>query len=113
MAEFSDDEGAGEAAVVEWALLGKVISPSMLHVNTIRAAMTPAWGNPSEFKIRSIGDKGDNLFVAEFGSKGGLDRVLAETPWIAGKHAIILKEYDEKLKPSEIRFDRMDDEGPD
>jgi hypothetical protein len=55
-----------------------------------------------------IGEKGDNLFVVEFGSKVDLDRVLAGTPWITGKHAIILKEYDEKLKPSEICFDRMD-----
>jgi hypothetical protein len=36
-----------------------------------------------------------------------MDRVLAGAPWIAGKHAVILKEYDEKLKPSEIRFDSM------
>jgi hypothetical protein len=37
-----------------------------------------------------------------------MERVLAGTPWLAGKHAVILKEYDEKLKPTEIRFDRMD-----
>ncbi|CAN6286224.1 unnamed protein product [Urochloa humidicola] len=108
VADFSDAEEEGMAATVEWALLGKVISPMALHANTIRAAMTPAWGNPYGLKIRSIGEKGDNLFVAEFGCKADMDRVRAGTPWIAGKHAVILKEYDEKLKPSEIRFDRME-----
>jgi hypothetical protein len=106
--DFSDEEEAGATEPVECALLGKVLSPAILHANTIRAAMTPAWGNPHGLKIRSIGDRGDNLFVVEFGSKVDMDRVLAGAPWIAGKHALILKEYDEKLKPSEIRFDSMD-----
>ncbi|CAN6244169.1 unnamed protein product [Urochloa humidicola] len=97
VADFSDGEEIGEAADVEWALLGKVISPSIVHAQTIRSAMTPAWGNPYGMKIRSIGGRGDNLFVAEFGCKADMERVLADTPWIAGKHAVILKEYDEKL----------------
>ncbi|CAN6272978.1 unnamed protein product [Urochloa humidicola] len=108
VADFSDDEEIGQAATVEWAVLGKVISPSTLHVNTIQATMRPAWGNPFGLKIRSIGERGDNLFVAEFGNKVDMERALAGTPWIAGKHAVILKEYDDKLKPSEICFDRMD-----
>ena len=70
--------------------------------------MKPVWGNPVGLKVRSIGEKSDNLFVAEFGCKVDMDRVLAGSPWITGKHAIILKEYDEKLKPFEIRFDHMD-----
>lgn len=105
VADFSDDEESGEAPVVEWALLGKVISPSTLHANTIRSAMKPAWGNPFGLKVRSIGERGDNLFVAEFGYKADMERVLAGTPWIAGKHAVVMKEYNEKLEPSEIRFD--------
>ncbi|CAN6328230.1 unnamed protein product [Urochloa humidicola] len=106
--DFNDNEDGEEIAHVEWALLGKVISPSTLHANTIRAAMTPAWGNPYGLKIRSIGEQSDNLFVAEFGNKVDMERVLTGSPWIAGKHAVILKEYDEKIKPSEITFDRMD-----
>ncbi|CAO2152407.1 unnamed protein product [Urochloa humidicola] len=108
VANFSDDEGEGEPVVVEWALLGKVLFPSILHANTIHSAMTPAWGNLYGLKIRTIGEKGDNLFVTEFGSKADMERVLVGSPWIAGKHAVILKEYDEKVKPSEIRFDRME-----
>lgn len=107
MADFSDAEDE-MVAKVEWVLLGKVISPVAIHASTIRSGMLPAWGNPYGLKIRSIGERGDNLFVVEFGSKADLDRVLAGTPWIAGKHPVILKEYDERLKPSEIRFDRME-----
>jgi hypothetical protein len=57
-------------------------------------------------KLRSIGERGDNLFVVEFASKLDMDRVLAGTPWVVGKHAVIMKEYDEKMRPSEIYFDK-------
>jgi hypothetical protein len=95
------------APIVEWALVGKFLSPSTLHIDTIRAAMISAWGNPLGMKLRSIGEKRDNLFVVEFDSKVDMGHVLAGTPWVVGKHAVILKEYDEKLRPSEIRFDRI------
>jgi hypothetical protein len=68
VAEFSHEEEPEENAVVEWVLLGKVLSPTVLNVTTIRAAMTPTWGNSYGMKVRSIGEKGDNFFVAEFGS---------------------------------------------
>jgi hypothetical protein len=70
--------------------------------------MLPALCNPYGLKIRSIGEKGDNQFVAEFDCKADMERVLASTPWIANMRAVILKDYDEKLRPSEIRFYRMD-----
>ena len=44
--EFSDDEGEAEPPVVEWAVVGKVLSPSIIHVATVRSAMKLAWGNP-------------------------------------------------------------------
>jgi hypothetical protein len=107
VAVFSDDEAEGEAPA-EWALVGKVISPGTLHQSTIFGALKPAWGNPVGLKIRSIGEKKDNLFVAEFGYRKDLDRILASSPWNFGKYAVILREYDDKLKPSEIRFERME-----
>jgi hypothetical protein len=70
--DFCDDEEEVMEATVEWALMGKVLSPVSLHANTIRAARTSAWGNPSGLKIRSIGERGDNLFVAEFGCKADM-----------------------------------------
>lgn len=56
--------------------MGKVLSPSVVHANTIKAVMRPAWGNLFGLKIRSIGEKNDNLFIAEFGCKVDLDRAL-------------------------------------
>lgn len=106
-AEFSDDDDGGMAEV-KWALMGKVVPQVALHANTIKGAMKPAWGNPFGMKLRSIGEKGDNLFVAEFGCKEDMERILAGSPWMVGRYAVILKEYDGKLKPSEIRFDRME-----
>jgi len=107
MVEFFDEEDT-IVPTMEWALVGKVISPMDVHVNTVRAAMKPTWGNPVGLKIRAIGDKGDNLFVAEFASKVDLKRVLAGTPWMVGRHAVVLKMYDERLNASEILFDHME-----
>jgi len=72
------------------------------------AAMKPAWGNPCGLKLRTIGEKGDNLFVAELGSKMDMVRVLSGAPWMVGRHAVILQQYDERLSASEIVFDRME-----
>jgi hypothetical protein len=104
---FSDDE-EGDAMATDWALVGKILTPGTLHQSMIMGALRPAWGNPAGLKIRSIGEKKDNLFVAEFGCKADLDCILAGSPWIFGKYAVILREYDAKLKPSQIRFERME-----
>lgn len=39
MVEFSDDEDTGETPAVEWALVGKVLSPVTVHSMTIYRAM--------------------------------------------------------------------------
>lgn len=108
VAEFSDDEEENDAPQLEWALVGKVLSPTSIHVNTIRSAMKPAWGNSAGLKFRAIGEKGDNLLVAKFGCSADLERALAGTPWMVGRYAVTLQHYDEKLSASEIVFDRME-----
>jgi hypothetical protein len=108
IADFSDDEAVDESPPVEWAIVGKVLSPAPVHVNTIRSAMKPAWGNPVGLKLRAIGEKGDNLFVAEFGCNVDMERALSGSPWMVGRYAVILQNYDEKLSASEIVFDRME-----
>ncbi|XP_039851740.1 uncharacterized protein LOC120710142 [Panicum virgatum] len=106
--DFIDDDEEEALAPVEWALVGKILSPSTVSVDSIRSAMKPAWGNPVGLKIRSIGEKGDNMFVAEFGSGRDMERILSSTPWLFGKYAVLLKEYDETLCASDIVFDRLE-----
>lgn len=106
--EFSDVEEEETLAPVEHALYGKVLSPVPVHVSTVRSAMKAAWSNPIGLKIRAIGDKGDNLFVAEFGSARDMNRVLTGSPWMVGRYSVLLQEYDEKLTPTEINFDRVE-----
>lgn len=108
VADFSDDEDVDDGSQVSWTLVGKVLSPTPIHVNTVRSAMKPAWGNPVGLKLRAIGAKGDNLFVVEFGSEVDMERALAGTPWMVSRYAVILKVYDEKLSASDIVFDRME-----
>lgn len=103
-----DDDDDEVLAPMEWALVGKVLSPVPVHVQLVRSAMKPAWGNPVGLKIRAIGEKNDNMFVAEFGSNRDLDRVLRGSPWMVGKYAVLLQEYDERLTVQEIAFDRME-----
>ena len=108
LVDFSDDEGDEDLPHVEWVIVGKVLSPMAIHVNTIWSAMRPAWGNPFGLKFWVIGEKGDNLFMVEFGSSADMERVLADTPWMVGRYAVILKTYDEKLHASEIIFDHLE-----
>jgi len=108
IADFSDDEEDETPPLLEWAVVGKIISPSVVHINTIRSAMKPAWGNPYGLKLRAIGVKSDNMFVAELDSQAAMERILAGAPWMVGRHAVVLKPYDEKLSASEIVFDRME-----
>jgi hypothetical protein len=40
-----DDEEEGAGPKVEWAVLGKVLSPTTVHAPAIRGAMRLSWGN--------------------------------------------------------------------
>ena len=40
--DLSDEEEVDAKAPVEWALVGKVLSPVPIHADTIRTAMKPA-----------------------------------------------------------------------
>ena len=108
MVDLSDGEDEENLPSLEWAVVGKVLSPTPIHVNTIRSAMKSAWGNPAGLKFRAIGGKGDNMFVAEFSCRPDMERALAGTPWMVGRYAIILQNYDEKLAASEIIFDQLE-----
>jgi hypothetical protein len=51
-----------------------------------------------------VGDRVDNLFIAEFGGAVDKKKVLDGSPWVVVRYAIILQDYDETLKPSDISF---------
>lgn len=86
LAAFSD-EGEGEETMMhEHVLIGEVLSPVTLHVNTIKGAMNPTWGNPPGLEVRSISEKGQNLFVAEFRHRQDMICALEASPWMVGRH---------------------------
>uniref|UniRef100_A0ACD5YCK1 Uncharacterized protein n=1 Tax=Avena sativa TaxID=4498 RepID=A0ACD5YCK1_AVESA len=96
------DDGAGDFKVhPKWALVGKVLSPSILHINTITSALRPAWGNPRGLVINP---GGDNVFVAEFATKADKDRVVDGPPWVVGKHGVLLREFDVDQRPKDMVF---------
>jgi hypothetical protein len=64
--------------------------------------MKSAWGNPFGPRLRSVGDRSDNMFIVEFGSDRDKQRALEGSPWVVGRYAIILQEYDETLKSLDV-----------
>ena len=40
------DNEDSDLAMVKHAVIGNVLSPNLLHLQTIMSAMRPAWGNP-------------------------------------------------------------------
>jgi hypothetical protein len=99
-----EDEGDEGLPGPEWALVGKVLAPNTLHINTIRAVVRPAWGNPKDLNVNPMGP---NLFLAEFGSEADRSRVAKGGPWKLSNHAILLKEFDVKVQPEDVVFNEM------
>lgn len=99
-----DDTALEGLATSDLAIIGKVLSSSVLNIQTIMAALRPAWGNPRGLEAKSVGD---NIFIAEFGSKQDFDRALDGSPWYVGKKAVLVQKFDPNLRPSEVVFDRM------
>jgi hypothetical protein len=83
-----DDEGDNDLPCSDWALVGKVLALNTLHVNTIRAVVTPAWGNPRGLIMRPMGP---DMFLAEFGSEADKIRVAKGGPWTLNKNAILFR----------------------
>lgn len=93
---LSDDEDASEGLGL--SVIGKVL----LHLQTIMAAMKPAWGNPKGIHPRSAGE---TLFIVDFMTKCDSEIALNGTPWMVGKHVVLLQKLNPTLKPC---FDKMD-----
>jgi len=104
-----EDGEDSSSDVVNHAVIGKVLAPNSLPLQTIMAAMRPAWGNPKGLLARMMGD---NLFIAEFESEMDKKRILDGSPWYIGRQAVgrqvvILKEFNYDLRPSEVSFDDL------
>ena len=93
-----------EGAPKRWMLAGKVLHRSIFHIQTISGALRPAWGNPKGLIFRSVGE---NTFVAEFGSARDRDWVWEGAPWHVSKNAVVLSEFEDCMRPSDLRFDKI------
>ncbi|KAM0911295.1 hypothetical protein ACQ4PT_013561 [Festuca glaucescens] len=91
----------------EWALVGKVLAPNTLHVETIKAVVKPAWGNPKGMMVRPMGP---NLFLAEFESKADMQHVINGAPWFMGKNSIFLKELFRRMIGDVVKLE-VDEKG--
>ena len=87
-----------------WALAGKVLYNRTLHIDTISGSLRPAWGNPKGLEFSSLGD---NMFIATLESGRERDRIWNGSPWMVGKHGVVLKNFEIRARPSDIVFDKM------
>ena len=97
-----DDDDSGSRQF--WAIACKVLHRNLLHIQTIANALRPAWGNPRRLVFRPAGE---NMFIAEFESQRDRDRVWEGSPWHISKHAVVLTEFKECMRPSELQFEKL------
>jgi hypothetical protein len=99
-----DDSSQDAFKDPKWAIMHKIMAPNTYHIQTITSVVTLAWGNPRSLKVTSMGP---NMFLAEFPSKIDMQHVLNGSPWVMGKNAILLKEFDPRIQPADVVFDRL------
>ncbi|CAL5085084.1 unnamed protein product [Urochloa decumbens] len=104
-----EDIEDSDLAEVNHSVIGKVLAPNALQLQTIISAMRPAWGNPKGLVVRMVDD---NLFIAEFESELDKTRVLDGSPWYigrqpVGRQVVILQDFNYDLRPSDVKFDEL------
>jgi len=104
-----EDAEDSDLAVVNHVVIGKVLAPNPMQLQTIMSAMRPAWGNPRGLEARMVGD---NLFIAEFESEFDKSRVLEGSPWYIGRQAVgrqtvILQDFNSDMRPTDVSFNEM------
>jgi len=105
---LEDNEDSG-LAILNHTVIGKVLAPNPLHLQTIMSAMRPAWGNPRGLEARMVGN---NLFIAEFESELDKKRILDGSPWyigrqVVGRQVVILQDFNYDLRLGDVSFNEM------
>ena len=74
-------------------------------INALERAMERAWGlhGPTQFK-----DIGENRFVVRFTMEGDWKHVMKNGPWQFDLNAVLLRDFDGSVRPSDMVFDSMD-----
>ncbi|KAM0877155.1 hypothetical protein ACQ4PT_035662 [Festuca glaucescens] len=97
--EDLEDEESDQIAVV-----GKILSPTKFHIQTIISALRPQWGNPKGLEFKAMGD---NVFMATLEREQDRKRIWEGAPWLINNHAVVLDDFVSSMRPSEVRFSRI------
>ena len=88
----------------KWMVAGRVLHRNILHIQTISNTLRPVWGNPKGLIFKSAGE---NTFIAEFDPQQDYDHVWEGSPWHISKNDVILSEFVDCMRPSELKFESL------
>ncbi|XP_051222213.1 uncharacterized protein [Lolium perenne] len=98
MEDLEDEEGD------QIAVVGKILSPTKFHIQTIISTLRPQWGNPKGLEFKEMGD---NVLMATLEREQDRKRIWEGAPWMINNHAVVLDDFVSSMRPSEVRFSRI------
>ncbi|KAG5521220.1 hypothetical protein RHGRI_033692 [Rhododendron griersonianum] len=81
--------------------MGKILTQKGINLGGLKASMDLAWGYPKGLKVMEIGG---GIFQFVFGKEMDLFKVIAGGPWLFNNQLIVLKRWEEGIKPDQINF---------
>jgi hypothetical protein len=84
-------------------VIGKLVADHYVSKETIRTQMVKWWKLEKDITFKVLGE---NLFLIEFMDAQDKPRVLAGRPWVFEGALFLVEDFDGRLTPEKIPFDR-------
>jgi hypothetical protein len=106
--EFEDEDEPvkqEEEAPATWQLIARYMANFKPNTKAMFTRFTEeVWHLRSRI---DYAEKGKNYYMITLHSKGDYDFVKKGGPWIFKKHALIIKDFDKSMQPSDIKLDKV------
>jgi hypothetical protein len=106
--EFEDEDEPvkqEEEAPATWQLIARYMANFKPNTKAMFTRFTEeVWHLRSRI---DYAEKGKNYYMITLHSKGDYDFVKKGGPWIFKKHALIIKDFDKSMQPSDIKLGKV------
>jgi hypothetical protein len=82
-------------------LVGKLWSEKAVNKEAFKTVLSRIWRTVGRVVFKELQD---NCWLFEFSGEADKCRVLEGRPWSYDRYALVLKEFDGKMAPSQMRF---------